>query len=321
MFLLYDERSGSTLFSSYLNQYRGICVSQESEFVSRIFEFPGSISLENFDKINAFLCLEPQFLDFDLNLDIVRERISKINGSVSKKRFIEIIVDEYFKNRDPKAEYLIIKHAPYIYLSKIRELFPEVTFLHIVRDVRGVFNSKKRNYSLDGSIMDNNPLHASWTWVQKLKKVTEHEDIIFTVRYEDLVKNTNGVMDKVLDWMNVQEESRKKIKSRINYYETIGTQQKRLHKNLTREPNPGYTDKWQNQLTVSELSLLNYWCEKYLTKYGYVLKASNTWIVFVYTFMYLIKYLIKKSINILSLLKEPSVLKLKFKRKYKMLKS
>lgn len=320
LFLLYDERSGSTLFSSLLNRYKGISVSQESEFVTRIFEFSGDLSVDNFDQLVLFLNDEPQFKDFDIDLNMVKRRVANIEIPVTEKKLIEIIVDEYFTQRDSDAEYLIIKHSPYLHLDRIRNLFPEVSFLHIVRDARAVFNSKKNNYSLDGTVMDNNPLHASWNWIQKLKKVSKHEDITFTVRYEDLVDSTENVMNSVLQWMNIQNSLREKEKSRLDYFEGIGSRQKRLHENLIYEPISDFTYKWKNQLTVPEVVTLNFWCEKYLKIYDYQVDELPKLKAFIYTIAFSLKYLMNKAKNIFFLLKKPSLLRLKFKRKYNMFK-
>lgn len=67
-FLLYDSRSRSTLFSTLLNQYRGVSVSSESTFISRIMEFSGSLKTEkNLSHLVHYLYKKSDFRELQVD--------------------------------------------------------------------------------------------------------------------------------------------------------------------------------------------------------------------------------------------------------------
>jgi hypothetical protein len=318
-FLLYDSRSGSTYLSALLNRYKGISVSLESAFVSHIIEYRGEVNRDNIDSIVAHLQKEVQFRELGLDMDELKYSLMKSENKFTKKSIIQAIVRQYFSKRDPKAACFIIKHPPYAYLSTVVDLFPDVQFLQIVRDGRAVFNSKRKTTSLSGNKMTTNPLKAAWDWRLKLKRAEKFNDRTMTVFYEDLIRNQEETLQYILKKFNLSAEEKEITKNQADYFQNIGKAQKGLHQNVAKSPQIDAINNWEHELSKAEIKVYNFINREYLQKYDYQIEDSdNKFASSLYAF-YFTKFMIEKSKNIILLLKNPSILKLKLNRNYRLL--
>lgn len=320
VFLLYDNRSGSTLLSALLNRYKGISVSQESTFISRIIESNEIPPADHIEKIFCELSKEIQFSELDFNTEKIIEKIKESRkGTIQQKELISLILTEYFEQRDPEAMLRVVKLGDYLYIREILEMFPDSMFLQIIRDGRAVFNSKKNTRSFAGGMQETNVLHAAWNWVQKLKKAELYKQKFITIRYEDLIKDAESSLSSILDQLNIPSDLRVKTKEQEDYFHDLGMRQKPLHQNIEKKPQEDFIDKWKDQLSKKESMVYTYWSERYLKKYGYEVLTFPKYLVCFYSFQYLITYLFSKAADILKLLKTPSLLRRKLKRKIRMM--
>jgi hypothetical protein len=320
VFLLYDSRSGSTYLSALLNRYRSISVSLESGFASHIIEYSGVIDRENIDGIITYLQKEVQFRELGLDLEALKRSLLEIENTLTKKALIQAIIQQYFSERDPEAACYIIKHPPFAYLSEVISMFPDVQFLHIIRDGRAVFNSKKKTTSLSGDKMTVNPLKAAWDWQLKLKKAEQFEERTTTIFYEDLIQHQDQTLQYILDNLPISEEERAITKKQSDYFHRIGRAQKGLHQNVSKSPQSDNIHKWKQELSNDEIDVYNYINQEYLQKYNYRIdQPISNGAPFLYA-VYLSKFIAEKVKNIVLLLRKPSVLRLKFNRNYRLLK-
>jgi hypothetical protein len=320
IFLLYDSRSGSTYLSALLNRYRGISVSLESAFVSHIIEYRGVVKRENIDVIMAYLQKEVQFRELGLDLDMLKRSLSALEDTLTKKTLIQEIIRQYFSGRAPDAACYIIKHPPFAYLSEVVCMFPDVWFLHIIRDGRAVFNSKKKTTSLSGNKMAVNPLKAAWDWQLKLKRAEQFEERTITVFYEDLIQNQEQAIQYILDDLHIPERGRAITREQSAYFHHIGSAQKELHRNVSKAPQPDNIHKWKRELSSAEIDVYNYINEEYLQRYNYKTDQPISKYPSLLYAIYLSKFMAEKAKNIVLLLREPSVLRLKIERNYRLLK-
>jgi hypothetical protein len=320
VFLLYDSRSGSTYLSALLNRYKDVSVSLESAFVTHIIEYSGAIERENIDAVIAYLQKEVQFRELELDLDTLKRSLLETGNTLTKKTLIQSIIQQYFSRRDPEAGCYIIKHPPFAYLSTVVSMFPDVQFLHIIRDGRAVFNSKKKTTSLSGNKMVVNPLKAAWDWQLKLKKAAHFEKRTTTIFYEDLIQDQEQTLQYILDNLHIAEEGRTITKKQSDYFHRIGRAQKGLHQNVSKSPQTDNIHKWKQELSSAEIKVYNYINQAYLRKYNYKIdQPVSKYASFLYA-VYLSKFMAEKVKNIVLLLRKPSVLRLKFIRNYMLFK-
>ena len=243
-FLLYDSRSGSTLLSSLLNRYAGIVVTQESHFISLVLEnFRDEHSL-TVDGLLELFYAEPRFCEWNVERDKLHSRLSGLQR-ITYGAVFDAVFAEYLKVRgEAQPEVLVIKGARHDrHLAKLREIFPEVLFISILRDGRAVFNSKLDMLSLTGMNMSNNIFQAAGDWKKMLCRLAGQP--LIRLRFEDLLADSQGEVKRILDALGVSGAGRELTSTQQDYYELIGKKQKHLHKNVGRDPDRRIAVKWK----------------------------------------------------------------------------
>ncbi len=272
-FLLYDSRSGSTLLSSLLNLFSGVVVTQETAFMPLI--------LENFtveEKLNAegivdLLYSEPQFRDLNIDRNILLERLTSM-GSLTYKNVFDVIVSEYLKVRGvPAPEVLVVKGPRYeFHIDTLIKMYDRPVFINLIRDGRAVYNSKLDMVSVSGLKMSNNIFQAAYEWKKKIRGI--RGDSVFSLRFEDLVADSESAVCKILDSLDISAEGRDVSSSQEEFHKLIGGSQKHLHENVRRAPDRSIAVKWMNTLGPEEVWLYEKMCGKELMANGYKLYAD-----------------------------------------------
>ena len=129
-FIVYDNRSGSTLLSALLDRYPSISVSPETDRIAEILEDSAT---------NKRARREHQ----ETVPEAVRERLDQVIGELCGSA--AGITHQLIKG--PRLQF---------HLAELSAAFPDCLFVQIVRDGRAVFASKKRTRSPQGLIMDDN---------------------------------------------------------------------------------------------------------------------------------------------------------------------
>jgi hypothetical protein len=271
-FLLYDSRSGSTLFAALLNRHAGVSVSLESAFVTRALDWlerhPGSYAAET---LAEFLFEEPQFRE--LRLDRA-EVLAALNGRGRQHHdVLESLIALCFSDAGAAARHWVIKHPPFEHLSELQCLIPGVRFIHLIRDGRAVYNSKRQTRNVMGQYMERNPLKASLEWRRKLWMARRSCKRYLEVRYEDLITATERTLERVLDFLDAQPGERRLARSQEDYARRIGDRQRHLHPHVERPPDPTLTDRWLNELPATHVALFERVCATELRALGYPLVA------------------------------------------------
>lgn len=319
IFILYDSRSGSTLLASLLNRYRALDVTLESAFVSRIMELNNQSILMNSNKLIEYLYEEVQFKELRIDKEELLNDLSSIQPEVTKKKIIQSIIKIYFKNKSKESKYWVIKHPPYNYIQELSSMFSEVKFVQIIRDGRAVFNSKIRSKSIEGSYMESNPIMAAIDWRLKIKKCYLFDNVT-TIRYEDLIRDTESCLSNYLDSLKLTNYDREQTKDQKDYFITIGNNQKGLHQNVGKLPDVANINKWVKQLSKKEISVYDFVNKKVLINNGYDVQKKKTLLVLGHFVVYFFELVVEKCINIFRLIATPSKLFIKIKRRILLLK-
>ena len=272
-FLLYDSRSGSTLFSALLNRYRGISVSHETGFIPIVLEYEKDIiNQTQLDELLSLIENEVQYSELGIDQKQVRETINREQFPISKNRVIEVILEIYFKQRDSEATLRVVK-SPRLFhhLDTLIKLFPDVSFIHIIRDGRAVFNSKRTMVSINGIKTQSNLIKAAFEWKRKMRKSKAMGSRVLEVKYETLVESPDQAMKNVLDYYQLDEQSRELTKEQSVYSSRIGDKQKHLHENVKNKPEQSRINYWRDSLSSSDIALYEIIAGRELQKRGYEL--------------------------------------------------
>lgn len=164
-FLLYDSRSGSTLLSSLLNLFSGIVVTQESAFIPLVLENFSDETKLNADGLIDLLYSEPQFCDWNIDKDLLHEKLSGL-GALNYQSVFDTIIDEYLRVREEAVpEILVVKGPRYeFHFNSLKSLYEQPFFINLIRDGRAVYNSKLNMVSVSGLKMSNNVFQSAFEW-------------------------------------------------------------------------------------------------------------------------------------------------------------
>jgi hypothetical protein len=280
--MLYDERSGSTFLASMLSRHPSIGVTIESQFIITLIK--NDIPLKNnhdIDRVLEILFSEKKFFDWGLDkTDLKTKLLSILPANVQDVALL--ILKSYFEKAKPKAKVWLIKQGSYFYINGFKRIFPNVTFIHLIRDGRAVYSSKKKTgFSDSGKRMSTNPILSALKW-QKRLMIPENKlmnDQLCEIRYEDYIIDPYGEIQKLLNFIGVRpldilfEENAKNECSM--YFNSIPNSQKNLHKNIVKKPLISRTDAWKKNLTKHEIFIFEIYARKTLLRKGYKLEQIN----------------------------------------------
>lgn len=184
-----------------------------------------------------------------------------------------------------KGEKIIIEKNPrhIVHLPLIKDIFPEAKIIHIVRDGRDVACSLKsglcgktwahvkpprwkeieKNY--EGVI------RCAWAWRDIMEIAVKDLTIIshLRVRYEDLIKNPQGVAKDVMRYLEI--ENHEKV---IKFCDRIQNETKNSYsaKNQSRwsaDDHENRIGRWKENMTESEKLEVEKILRPLLNKFGY----------------------------------------------------
>ena len=120
----------------------------------------------------------------------------------------------------------------------------------------------------------NNKGKGCYDYMKYFQGLYEHHKFIF-VRYEDLVQDTEGVMKKVADFIGIQYDSSLLTPSVAgNLWHGNSSNEKQFH-NI----NSSRVSKWSQELSESEVILIEYFLKDYLDKWNYQRKYQDLYTV------------------------------------------
>jgi hypothetical protein len=163
------------------------------------------------------------------------------------------------------------------YCDTLCEMFPDARFIHLVRDPRAVVRSANRFPRLP----DDTVINASnWHHYMQVgyRRLTQHvpSSQRRTIRYEDLTSTPEASAREICEFINApfsermlrfHEESEEYMPSSID---ELGGSRK-----VTR---PVYTDKqakWKDELTDSEIGIIESMCGDFMSVFGYELTDAE----------------------------------------------
>lgn len=125
--------------------------------------------------------------------------------------------------------------------------------IFVIRDPRAIFNSQKNATCLyTGKSMGHSLPYFVWQYRKRariLEKNKKNKNL-FSIRYENLIENTEGVMAEMLRFLNVRGGKKKEAGG---YADKIPANQQKLHTNVKFDPNRQSLEKWKTGLGRHEI--------------------------------------------------------------------
>lgn len=269
LFIVGTQRSGSTWLQSLISSYDGVVTAQETgcfsnylSFLNRQWNFEKSkyeernVGLTNLLKREEFINLCRRFSD-----DILR-KISEVSGVSSP---------DYILEKTPHNALVI---------DLILELYPDASIIHLIRDPRSVCASLHAASKGWGKAWaPSSPIASSRLWRKSNSKVLEvSSGNILRVHYEDLRRNTGQEVKKIYEWLGLDvDDSEVQRIVEVNEFDTL-KKTKKTSFNDSFEPEgffrQGKVDEWKNELSKSDIRVIEYLCKDLMEDFGYQLSVD-----------------------------------------------
>lgn len=278
LFILGKERSGTSLLQNLLDSHPNIIAPPETKFIPLLY--PRFFHIKKWTeaailKFVDALYREPVFADY-WRLD--KQKLTQILLSVKDYADYNLLCKViYYQMKRDKEDILLIsdKNPSFmLHIPTIISIFPDTRFVHIIRDPRD------NMFSLIKSLHAKNTTFHAYKWVA-FNSIAEADKNIrpekyFTVTYEKLVENTEGVMLSICNFLqvpynekmvqNVAPEWLNAKNEKIDKFE-INTL---IHKNLSSPVSTSSIGKWKKGLSKNDIAITEAITGKYATKmYGY----------------------------------------------------
>jgi hypothetical protein len=160
-----------------------------------------------------------------------------------------------------------------VYADDLFKLFPEAKLLQVVRDPRAVFASRKKHLVRRyGRYAKAHRYVREWNQsARQIGKLQKGNESYLLIRYEDLIQNTGGTMEKVCQFIGIEllpvilEPTRagKQWGGNSAYEKSFG--------GISGES----VSQWKNELTKDEISWIEMHCRKGMQIAGYQLETDG----------------------------------------------
>lgn len=272
IFLLCSERSGSNFITKLMNNHSKVCGPSTKHIINptarNYFRYQPLTNTENWESL----------IDDILNLFNVK--FSIWTTEFSKQELLDSIdcgdlggLLNYFFSKETdyngKKLCFIKEIKTYEFYPFLKVYFKDSKFLHQVRDPRDMALSWKKNRTHKGGI-----IQAAKQWKldqQEYLKIIELEKLsnsIVSIKYEDLVSNSNQVLEKALGVLGLEFE----VGMLDMTKDALTIQNSKTQKawaNLSKPVIKNNFDKFKKELTEEEIMYIESICYFEMKYFGY----------------------------------------------------
>tara|TARA_B100000965_G_C19602924_1_gene764027 strand:- start:9528 stop:10418 length:891 start_codon:yes stop_codon:yes gene_type:complete len=267
IFIVGVGRSGTTLIRQMVNSHSKIAIPYESHFITKYISCEKKYGdLQNDENLSALLddiLAEPILENWDYVPDkqsLLGKTTSRDIGGVFANFFTQYANHHGKSIWGDKSDYLHQMH-------KIKYLYPNAKFIHIVRDGRDVALSvMKMSWG-----PDNIREAASW-WGEHVRLGYSmgrmlNKEQYYEIRYEDLVAHPEKYLEEICQFVGVNFES-----TMLEFFKTskkfIPQSRLNQHYNADKGADTSRTKAWKREMSPLD-------CEIFQQIAGDVLREMN----------------------------------------------
>jgi len=252
IFIIGCDRSGTTFLGSLIGAHSQCIVTPESQFKVDCYSKEEQTS---FDPKKAFQKIKEtkRFKIWDTDISFTEAEYTNIKNYPD---LILKIVEKYNIEKQQKTTAKIwVDHTPINveYVDLLKKLYPNAKFLHIIRDGRGVAASFKNVTWGPKSMQD-----IANFWLAKLAYGFAYErkypQNILSVRYEDILENTENTIKKITDFIGIEYESSMLEANGL----IVPSYTKHQHELVGQKADKSRINAWEKVLSKREIELFEY---------------------------------------------------------------
>lgn len=273
IFIIGTERSGTNLLRLILNSHQDIAIPHPPHIMKNFFKLEplyGDLNKDaNFKNLISDVVRSVELHPYPWEIKIDKE---KIFGSAKERNLINVffaVYDQYRESANKKTwgckSTFMIYHV-----ALVRKYYPGAKFLYMVRDGRDVAVSAKKTIFNRYCVYYTAQLwkkeqQIGMYWLDKLAKTD-----IFTVRYEDLLTDPQGMVKSICAFLGVEYQD-----SLLNFFETQEAkksgQLNAAWKNTSRPIMKDNLGKFKAELSNREIDLFEAIAGRELDHFSYEL--------------------------------------------------
>ena len=279
IFLLYENRSGSTFLASRLDLHPEVGVTIETETFADLLE-TGPVLHDDADlqRMVRIFMGERKFQEWNISEDALHRALAALPRPADFDMVVRAVLDLYFDGQDV-AYYLVKGTRLTHHVARLRQASPGARFLHIIRDPRGVFGSQKQSVGSETAVAMNVDAHdTAKRWAANARRVdrTAGPDLM-EVRYEDLITDYEATLATIRQFMMRADLPILDAPGEMDgeaYLQRIPEGQRHLHQNLIRKPRAERIEAWRTELTAVEIALSQSGAAEVLAAKGYAIDET-----------------------------------------------
>lgn len=279
VFLTYINRSGSTFLANQLSKHPDISVAPEAEILIKFFlEHPGKVYYKRqFPFILKALRSNRKFQTWNFPFDQLKRSLDTYS-KIRAFEFFLLIAQLFVRFNKPSAQVWMFKGTRLLYLvDKIMNTLGkevQVKFIYLFRDPRAVFASQKKSIgTYHGRLMSENPVKTAMEWkdFHNTANSVSTKHPLTEVKYEELILNFDAEIERILGQIGIA--STEDFSSTASF--ALPANQRHLHENINKAPDPAILMKWKNELSEREIRIVSELTADELLHSGYKPEYPN----------------------------------------------
>ena len=283
LFLIYQNRSGSTFLANQLSGNSNIAVAPEGhEGLQRLLaKHTGARSREKrVERLLEDIRTDPKLSSWQLDPEIVSHKMADLHDPFA---MFVALCEAFADKHRPDARSVVVKgHFLHSLLMSpaLHGLKDDrsIRGLYLLRDPRAMFASQKKSISSrSGNPMQDNALVAGLRWHQFARQAerAERSGNAMIVRYEDLILDNATTFASVLDFIG--EDPAVEAEQSGALIDFIPENQKHLHTNIDSGPMRDRVFSWQKTLPVEERRVVELASGRAMKSRGYDEICAGVW--------------------------------------------
>jgi len=282
LFILGSGRSGTTLLQQLLNSHPNVVAPPESDFIVYLYPRFGKIrnwkdkDIVNFT--NALFALPSISLLWLLKKGEIVKKLLSIKSHADYSLLCKMI---FFQMKGDKENVLLfsIKDPRYSFFTEtLQNIFPDISFIHIIRDPRDVVNGHIKRLNKKNAFF----LAERWKGINKIleKRKKQTPDTFFTIMYEEMVVTPDKTLQALCEFLHIPYHNSIMINQFAQnmeaykdtaYYKKLRS----FHESTFDAINTSNLNKWKKEMSERDIAITCKVAGKYAKEnYGYPMNTN-----------------------------------------------
>jgi hypothetical protein len=233
-FIVGVTRSGTTLLRLMLDSHSKLTIPPETHFLPKLIRLADKPDARP-AKVARRISNHRRWGDFEISREELAAELRalrELNGTTAARAFYDLYARQQGKPRwgDKTPGYQIR-------MLKLKKALPEARFIHVIRDGRDVVVSQARKASEPTPLETAAKRWRSRVLATRLRARRLDESSYMEVRYEDLIRDTEGTLRRICEFLELRFDRRM-----LDYHQRASERLQEIAKELPAAEGKGELD-------------------------------------------------------------------------------